>query len=86
MSFVRSDLGTVKAGSVVEVTMTGVESDVMVMTPANVDKYKRGQSSTYYGGHYKRSPVRIPVPSSGSWCVLVVPKGGRVRASVKVRG
>jgi len=46
-----------------------------------------GQQATYYGGHYRKSPARIRVPSAGGWHVIVVPSpGGRVHARVSVSG
>jgi hypothetical protein len=85
MNFLDLDLGWNESGSIVLVTLEGVESDVMLVSSSDVSRFKSGQRISYWGGHYKRSPARLRVPSSGHWHVLVVPgPGGRVRAAARV--
>jgi hypothetical protein len=85
MSYLKFALNHQSAGAVVEVTMSGVESDVLLMDSSNLSSFERQGRYTYFGGHYKSSPVRIKVPTSGTWTVVVVPgAGGRVTASVRV--
>jgi hypothetical protein len=87
MNFLDYDVGSAGAGNFVTVTLSGVESDVLLMTASDVSRYRAGQSVTYWGGRYNRSPVQIPIPRSGSWHVLVVPGlGGTVHASVRLGG
>jgi len=87
VSYLDFDLGNLSEGESVSVALSGVESDVMLMTPTNVRRYAAGQQATYHGGHYRRSPARIRVPSAGAWHVIVVPGlGGRVQARVSVSG
>jgi hypothetical protein len=86
MQFLKIPLGQLVSGSVVEVVLRGVESDVYLADDSNVRRLERGDLSGFrgYGGHYKRSPVRLGVPTSGTWTVIVIPIGGRVEASVRV--
>lgn len=85
MNFLKFPLNHQDAGSVVEVTMSGVESDVMLLDPTNFSSFQRGRNFRYTGGHYKASPIRLAVPSSGSWTAVVVPgQRGTVRATVRV--
>jgi len=85
VQFVDLDLGWQVAGAIAEVTMLGVESDVMLMVDADILRFQAGQSVRYWGGHYKRSPVRIRVPSAGHWHAVVVPGLGKtVTASGRV--
>ena len=87
VNYLNFDLGSLSGGESVSVALTGVESDVMLMTPADVRRYSAGQQATYYGGHYRKSPARIRVPGPGAWHVIVVPgPGGRVQARVSVSG
>lgn len=87
MNYLDFDLGNRSGGESVSVALSGVESDVMLMTPADVQRYAAGQQATYYGGHYLKSPARIRVPNAGAWHVIVVPSlGGRVQARVSVSG
>jgi hypothetical protein len=41
------------------------------MTDRDFDSYRRGGQFRYHGGHYKRFPVWIPVPSTGYWNVVL---------------
>lgn len=85
MNYLKFPLNHQATGSVVEVTLQGVESDVFLVDPVNLSNMESGRSFRYHGGHYKQSPVRLSVPSSGLWTVVVVPgQGGQVRASVRV--
>jgi hypothetical protein len=71
----------------VEVTLSGVESDVFLVDPANLSAMEQGRSFRYHGGHYKGSPVRLATPCAGEWIAIVVPGvGGTVRATARVIG
>lgn len=86
MEYLTFPLGRLAAGSIVVVELRGVESDVFLVDDSNLHKLGRGDLSQLQGlgGHYKQSPVRLQVPSSGSWTAVVIPIGGRVEASVSV--
>jgi hypothetical protein len=86
MKYLKYSLGTVDRGSVVEVTLSGTEANVQLVDSSNLSSYHRGDSFSYYGGHYTRSPARITVPRTGTWYVVVDLGGfgGSVNASVKV--
>ncbi|MCX6433182.1 MAG: DUF1883 domain-containing protein [Actinobacteria bacterium] len=87
MQHLKSDLGTVQAGSVVVVTLKN-QANVMLMDSSNYRTYSAGRGGrfTFIGGHAKQSPVRLAVPSTGHWYVAVDLGGasGRVSASVLV--
>ena len=85
MGYCTFPLGQQNRGTVAEVTMSGVESDVYLVDSANLSAFERGTRFRYYGGHYRNSPALLTVPSSGLWTVVVAPSpGGTVRASVRV--
>ena len=85
MNFLDFDLGHLNGGETVLVELTGVESDVLLVTPTELTNLAAGRTYRYWGGHYKRSPARIGVPSGDHWHVAVVPGlGGRVSANVRV--
>lgn len=50
-------------------------SNVFLVDSNNFQKYKLGQSYTYFGGYYKQTPVNISVKGSGRW-YLIVEGGG----------
>jgi hypothetical protein len=85
MNYIEFPLRHQASGSVAEVSLTGVESDVFLVDSTNLSTFKRGNQFSYRGGHYKFSPVRLRMPSSGVWTVIVIPSpGGTVNASVRV--
>jgi hypothetical protein len=78
--FVQAPLGYMRSGTVVEVVLSGAVSEVFLADDANVRKLERGDVSGFrgYGEPFDRSPVRLGVPSSGMWNVVVIPMGGTV--------
>jgi Domain of unknown function (DUF1883)/TIR domain len=80
------DLGQQKRGAVAEVHLKGNAANVMLMNRSNYSNYKAGRRCNYYGGQAKRSPVHLPIPSSGHWYVVVDLGGypGKVNAAVNV--
>lgn len=86
MQFLTFPLGQLAGGTVVEVVLRGVESDVYLADDSNLRKLEQGDLNGFhgYGGHYKQSPVRLEVPSTGTWTAIVIPIGGRVEASIRV--
>ena len=85
MKFNYYDLGQLKRGQVVEVTLNGNAANVRLMDSSNFQSYKNGRRHKYYGGLAKSSPVRLQVPNSGRWYVTIDMQGlrGSVRTSVR---
>ena len=85
MNFLKYDVGNLKRGEMVEVTLTS-GANVRLMDSSNFNSYKNGRKHRYYGGLAKKSPIRIPVPNSGHWYVAVDMQGlrGSTNASVRV--
>jgi len=85
LNFLKYDLGNLKRGEVVEVTLTS-GANVRLMDSSNFNSYKNGRKHRFYGGLAKKSPVRIAVPNSGHWYVAVDMQGlrGSTNASVRV--
>lgn len=85
MSYIHFELDVTSDSAIAIVSLKGVESDVLLMDRTNFDRLRRGSSYQYRGGHFRRSPARIPVPGPGEWHVVVVPgPGGRVEATLQV--
>lgn len=86
MNFNVYDLGNLKAGERVQVTLQGSAANVRLMDTSNYQSYKSGRKHKYYGGLITKSPVLLGVPSSGHWYVTVDMQGlrGNTRSSVKV--
>lgn len=85
MKFLQFDLGQRQRGEIVQVDLTS-GANVRLMTSSEFSNYKNGRQHRFIGGLAKRSPVRLPIPSSGRWYVIVDMQGlrGSTRASVNV--
>lgn len=73
------------AGQVVEVTLD-TQANVMILDQSNFSCYQHGMAFRYYGGLATRSPIRIPVPHTGNWNVVIDLGGGSgsVRHSIRI--
>lgn len=85
MNFLQYDLGNLKRGEIVEVTLSS-GANVRLMDSSNFNSYKNGRKHRCQGGLAKKSPVRLQVPNSGHWYVAVDMQGlrGSTNASVRV--
>lgn len=86
MQFQKYNLGHLKGGEVVEVTLKGNAANVKLMNSSNFQSYRAGRRHTYYGGYVRKSPYKVKVPNSGTWYLTVDLGGysGKVSSSVKV--
>jgi len=86
MNFLQYDLGQRHRGEVAEVTLTGSAANVLLLDASNFSSFKAGRRHRYHGGLARRSPIRLAIPNSGRWYVVVHTGGlrGSVRASVRV--
>jgi len=86
MKYQVYDLGNLKSGQRVQVTLSGNAANVRLMDSSNYQNYKSGRSHRYIGGLIQRSPVVLGVTSSGHWYVTVDLQGlrGSVNSSVRV--
>ena len=84
MNFLQFDLGNRTSGEIVEITLTS-GANVRLMTSSEFSNYKNGRSHRYIGGLAKQSPIRLQIPNSGHWYVVVDMQGlqGSTRASVR---
>jgi len=59
---------------------------VLLVDPSGLSAYERGGRFRYWGGWQTRTPVRLAIPRSGTWHVIVDlgGYGGTVRAGVSV--
>jgi Domain of unknown function (DUF1883) len=75
---------TATAGDVVEVTLSG-QANVKLMDAPNYSAYQSGRPYKFHGGLAKVSPLRLQVPYTGPWFVVVDLGGysGQVRAAVR---
>ena len=88
MEHLKADLGNLEGGSTVVVTLDK-QANVLLMDSSNYRTYAagRGGQFRYYGGLMKRSPARIPVPTSAHWYLAIdlAGRAGRIRHSISVQ-
>src|SRR5688572_2886706 len=86
MQFTHHDLGSLRGGEIVEVTLGGTAANVRLMDSTNFSSYRAGRRHRYQGGHVTRSPFRVQVPHAGHWHVAIDLGGysGRVRSSIRI--
>lgn len=86
MKFSYYDLGSRSGGEIVEVSLSGSAANVFLVDSSNFSAYKAGRNYRYYGGHATRSPVRLQVPGSGHWYLVIDLGGydGSVRHSMRI--
>jgi len=74
-----------REGTIVEVTLDR-QANVRLLDPTNYSRFKSGQKCRGYGGQVLRSPLRLQVPSSGTWYVVIDlgGSGGTIRHSVQI--
>ncbi len=84
-SYWFSDMGTLNAGSFVELKMD-MSANVRIMTQDAFEKYKLKDDHQYIGGYVKFTPYTVKIPGTAHW-FIVVDRGGRegkVSATVSV--
>lgn len=72
-------------GATVQVTLDK-QANVRLLDSVNYQRYQSGEQHRYFGGLAKTSPIRLQVPQTGIWHVVIDLGGyaGTVRASVKI--
>ncbi len=86
MQFTKHDIGYRPGGEIVEVILKGNAANVRLMDSSNFQYFRSGRRHQYFGGHAKKSPVRLQIPRAGHWYVTVDMGGyaGRVESSVRI--
>lgn len=51
MRFIHHDLGNLRGGEIVEVTLRGSAANVRLLDASNFNNYKAGRRHRFYGGH-----------------------------------
>lgn len=84
MKYIYSQIQA-NSGAIVEITLDK-QANVRMLDAANYQRFKGGQQYQYYGGRVLRSPLRIPVPLSGTWYVVIDlgDHGGTIRHNIRL--
>lgn len=86
MKFSYYDLKNRSSGEIVEVTLSGNAANVFLVDSSNFQAYRSGRRFRYFGGHATRSPIRLAIPHSGNWYLVIDLGGykGTVRHSMRI--
>ena len=84
-AYTHYDLSEQRAGASVEITLTKV-ANVRLMTHANFDLFRNARQHKFLGGVAKKSPIRLAIPETGHWHVVVDMEGhpGKAESTIKV--
>lgn len=82
--FTHYDLKEQRAGVTIEVTLNAV-NNVRLMSNSNFQRFKELLDFKYIGGIAKKSPVRLQIPESGHWHLVVDMEGHHGLADSGVR-
>ncbi|QRM55213.1 DUF1883 domain-containing protein [Sinorhizobium sp. BG8] len=82
--YTHYDLNDQRSGSVIEITLTAV-ANVRLMTHANFDLFKNARKHKFLGGVAKKSPIRLSIPESGHWHVVVDMEGHPTKAESSIK-
>ncbi len=79
------DLKEQRAGTVIEITLSAV-ANVRLMNSSNFQRFTETLKHQFLGGVAKKSPIRLTIPESGHWHLVVDMEGhnGLAESSVKI--
>ncbi len=83
--YTHYDLGDQRAETTIEITLSAV-ANVRLMTAGNFQRFTETLKHQFVGGVAKKSPIRLSVPESGHWHLVVDMEGhkGLAESSVKM--
>lgn len=83
-NYKRYDLGQQARGTVVEVALSCI-NNIRLMDDDNFKLYAEDKSFKFLGGRAEKSPVRLTIPKTGHWHVVVDKTGFQALANSNVR-
>ncbi|MFF2320038.1 DUF1883 domain-containing protein [Agrobacterium sp. NPDC058088] len=83
--YTHYDLKELRAGTTLEISLSAV-NNVRLMTGANFQRFTELLDFKYLGGVAKKSPIRIAVPETMHWHLIIDAEGhsGLAESSVKM--
>ena len=83
-NYKRYDLGHQIRGTVVEVVLSCI-NNIRLMDDDNFNLYTESKDCKFFGGRAEKSPVRLVIPKTGHWHVVVDKTGFQALANSNVR-
>lgn len=83
--YTHYDLKELRAGTTLEISLSAV-NNVRLMTGANFQRFTELLDFKYLGGVAKKSPIRIAIPETLHWHLVIDAEGhsGLAESSVKM--
>lgn len=78
------DLGEQRGGAVIEITLSAI-ANVRLMNSTNFERFTETLKHQFLGGVAKKSPIRLSIPESGHWHLVVDMEGHTGMAESSVR-
>lgn len=82
--FTHYDLKELRAGTTIEVSLNAV-NNVRLMTAANYQRFTELLDFKYLGGVAKKSPIRLTLPETAHWHLIVDMEGHAALAESSVK-
>lgn len=82
--YTHYDISEQRGGTVIEITLSAV-ANVRLMTAANFQRFTETLKHQFIGGVAKKSPVRLVIPDSAHWHLVVDMEGHNGLAESSVR-
>jgi hypothetical protein len=82
--FTHYDLKEVRVGAVIEVSLNAV-NNVRLMTSGNYQRFTEMLDFKYLGGVAKKSPIRVTIPETSHWHLVVDCEGHHALAESAVK-
>lgn len=82
--FTHYDLKELRAGAIIEVSLN-VVNNVRLMTSGNYQRFTEMLDFKYLGGVAKKSPLRVTIPETSHWHLIVDCEGHHTLAESAVK-
>ena len=82
--FTHYDLKELRTGAIIEVSLNAV-NNVRLMTSGNYQRFTEMLDFKYLGGVAKKSPVRVSIPETSHWHLIVDCEGHHTLAESAVK-
>lgn len=82
--FTHYDLKQLRAGAVIEVSLNAV-NNVRLMTSGNYQRFTEMLDFKFMGGIAKKSPLRLTIPETSHWHLIVDCEGHHALAESSVK-
>ncbi|OAP41941.1 TIR protein [Sinorhizobium glycinis] len=85
LNYTHYDLNAQRAGTRIEITLSAV-ANVRLMTDVNFTRYTETLKHQFFGGVARKSPLRMTIPETAHWHLVIDTEGhhGLAESSVRV--